>query len=69
MRNDHTRGLQTDYEEATEFSIEAVYRDGPREVDQEPNQAIMWMTFVEQRLPRLCRVPHQDMPRFGYAML
>jgi hypothetical protein len=49
MPNDHTRGLPKDYREANEYSIQAAYRDGHREVNQERTDAIIRMTFTEKR--------------------
>jgi hypothetical protein len=41
-----------DYREANGYSTIAAYRDGHREVEQEPNKAIIQMTFTKKRSTR-----------------
>jgi hypothetical protein len=49
MPNHRTQGLPNDYREANEYSIEAAYRNGHREVDLEPTEPTIRMTSTEKR--------------------
>ena len=47
--NDHTRGLPNNYWETNEYCTEAAYRDGDRDSNPERTEAIIRMTFTENR--------------------
>jgi len=68
MPNYISRGLPNDYQEANGYSTEAAYRDGHREVHQERTEAIIRMTFTEERPPRPYQMQNEEVPESVYAM-